>query len=217
MIRMFGVKKHSGQTLRLTSDFDRLSVALRAGSHHVAGLLALVADTVLLTGAVTRQVADLAAVVALLSLGAVTGEMAVTTARVASLLTSTGSVSSLRTAEAATVGGALAGDVANLAALVALSSRSALESTLLGSSAGVGALAREMTGEATSVASLLLHGTSALAAHVSILSTVVANRGSTLGAFTSLVATLAAVVASASSSAAVGRSRSVSVHCCYYL
>jgi hypothetical protein len=79
--------------------------------------------------------------------------------------------------------------VANLAALVALSSRSALESTLLGSGVGVGALAREMaypcvsgifidrigsqyhTGEAASVASLLLHGTSALAAHVSILCT----------------------------------------------
>jgi hypothetical protein len=45
-MRMFGVKKHSGQTLRLTSDFDRLSVVLGAGGHHVAGLLAPVTQLV---------------------------------------------------------------------------------------------------------------------------------------------------------------------------
>lgn len=67
---------------------DRLGVlALRAGGHHVTGLLApakllecgrsvsggnsLVADTVLLARAFARQVTDLAAVVALLSLGTV--------------------------------------------------------------------------------------------------------------------------------------------------
>jgi hypothetical protein len=171
--------------------------------------ISLVTDTVLLTGAVTRQVADLAAVVALLSLGAVTGEMAwriyqqtelhiedisgyrtVTTAGVASLSTITGTVTLRSAVATTTVRGALAGDVANLAALVALSSsRASRESTLLGSSAGVGALAREMTypcvseividrigsqyhtGETASVAGLLLHGTSALAAHVSILCT----------------------------------------------
>jgi hypothetical protein len=52
---------------------DRISMSEYAIDHNGNSL---VADTVLLTGAVTRQVADLAAVVALLSLGAVTGEMA---------------------------------------------------------------------------------------------------------------------------------------------
>jgi len=62
----------------------------RAGSHHVAGLLALVADAVLFTWAFTGQVANLTAVVALLTLSAVTRQVTVATARVASLLTTTG-------------------------------------------------------------------------------------------------------------------------------
>lgn len=161
-----------------------VSGGVRAGGHHVAGLLALVADTVLLARAVAGQVADLAAVVALLALGAVAREMTVATARVAGLSTAAGTERSAGTS-ISTVRLALAGDVANLSALVALSGARAITETDL-RGAGVVAIAGDMAGLATLVAGLLLGGLGAFTAHVSVQSTVVAGRSSTLGAFTGL-------------------------------
>lgn len=118
----------------------------------------LVADTVLFVGAVAGQMADQTAVVALLALGAVAGKMAVATAGVAGLAASAVSVAG------STAGGrALAGDVANLAALVALSSTlSAVSASLLAT--GLGAVARKMAWLTAAVAGLLLLGTSAFTA-----------------------------------------------------
>jgi len=67
------------------------TILVGACSLDVTGLLALVADTLTpgLGGAVTGNVANLAAVVALLSLSAVTGHVAESTTGVAGLRTST--------------------------------------------------------------------------------------------------------------------------------
>ena len=93
----------------------------------------------------------------------------VTAARVASLL----ALTEATTVAGSTTSGALAGDVTDLAALVALSTTSAV-GTRGGASVGVVALAREMAGLAASVAGLLLLGSGALAAHVAVLTAVVA-------------------------------------------
>ena len=71
---------------------------------NVAGLLAAVADTLGggLLGAVTGQVTNLTAVVALLTLGAVAAHVAEATARVAGGLASGASVFALLAAEAVT-------------------------------------------------------------------------------------------------------------------
>lgn len=201
----------------------RLSaLSLGASGHHVTGLLALVADTVLLAGALAGQVTDLSAVVALLTLGAVARQVSVTTARVTSLLTtSTEATLGLATAEAAgaAVSGALTGNVSDLSALVALgTSRRLVAAAHAGAAAlhaaGLGAVTRKVTDLIAPVAGLLLLRTSALTAHVSVLSAVVAHGSTTLGAFTSLVSSLAAVVTSATTgSSTTIRGRSVGIHC----
>jgi len=93
----------------------------------VAGLLALVADTLLggLLRTVAGEMANFTAVVALLALGAVARHMAETAARVASLAAATTTiavtacVATAVTACVTTALGAVAGNVAILATLVA--------------------------------------------------------------------------------------------------
>lgn len=128
----------------------------------MTGLLALVAGSLGggLGGAVTREMADLATVVALLTLGAVTRHVPVATAGVAGLstlaatTTISATISSLVTSESTTVAtglGAVACNVSNLGALVALlgttteatSTRSSTSSTL---SSRVGAVTADVAG-----------------------------------------------------------------------
>jgi len=171
----------------------------------VAGLLALVADAVLLAGAVTAQVANLAAVVALLALGAVARHVAIAAAREASLGTTTGSTESTLLS---TVAGssAVAGNVTDLAALVALSAAGGTTTGAVRGSAVVlllrgrlaCAVARDVTSLAAPVARLLLCRLGAVTAQMSILATVVADGVAALGALARLMANLIAVVAGTS-------------------
>jgi len=180
----------------------------------VTRLLALVADTVLLRRALAGEMADLAAVVALLSLSAVAGKMSVSAARVAGLgallavSTGTGTVSTRGTTSRA-----LTGDVSDLAALVALSTTTGGTETALAAHLGsLSAVAGKMTRLSAAVARLLLLGAGALAGHVTILATVVADGGTALRAFPSLMTGLAAVVASTSTAVTAVRRSSVAVH-----
>jgi len=220
-----GSKKNNSQTGYSSSprNLRRLSgLALGAGGHHMTRLLALVADAILLTGTVTRQVTNLTTIITLLPLGAVAGQVTVTTARVASLLATTRSAAAAAaavrattttTTEATAVGGALTSNVTNLTALIAFSTTTALVTTTLGSR-GVIALAGEMASLATTVAGLLLLRTSAFTTHMSVLSAVVANRSSTLGAIASLMTSLAAVVAgTATSGTTTTRVGTTEIHC----
>lgn len=170
----------------------------------VAGLLALVADAVLLAGAVTAQVTDLAAVVALLALSAVARHVAIATAREASLRTTTGSTESTLLS---TVAGssAVAGNVTDLAALVALSAAGgATTGAVRGSAVALlrsrlaCAVARDVTGFAAPVARLLLCWLGAVTAQMPILAAVVADGVAALGALARLMANLVAVVAGTS-------------------
>jgi len=178
----------------------------------MARLLALVANTILLARAFAGKMTDLTTVVTLLALGAVAGQMTVSTARVAGLLASP------RTTETASIGlgstcGTLTGDMADLAALVALSSTGSAVSAATGTLIGIrGALPRKVTRLTTAVASLLLLGTSAFAAHVTIETAIVTDRGTTLRAFTSLMSALAAIVAGTSAVTAIRGSTTVGVH-----
>lgn len=127
----------------------------------VSGLSALVASALSrgLRWAVSAQVAGLATVVALLALGAVARHVANATARVAGLLASTETAAGTATVGTATVtsvlvttGGtslwAVAGNVSDLGALVALLASSTSE-TASGThtlSSGVGAVTADVAG-----------------------------------------------------------------------
>jgi hypothetical protein len=168
-----------------------LVLILWALSLDVSWLSALVASALGggLGWAVSAQVAGLAAVVTLLSLGAVARHMADTTARVAGLL----ALSTVTTAVTTTVAGvlvatslwAVAGDVADLGALVALLGRSTVGTSTSGALGGwVGAVTadvswlaacsmlgdgcRLMSESLTLVAGLVLWSLWALTAHVSL-------------------------------------------------
>lgn len=98
-------------------------------------------------------------VVALLSLGAVTGHVAETTARVAGLLTTTGAtetatVVTAETASVVTTLGAVTGNVTDLSALVALLATTTTAAEVV--VATLGAFTRKVTGLSAAVASLLL-------------------------------------------------------------
>ena len=153
----------------------------------MTGLLALVADTLTpsLSSAVAGDMANLTTysslgtgkmwmiidrrrgrkptVVALLSLSAVTGHVANSTARVAALGAST--VRAVTTAAVATLR-AVAGNVSNFAALVAF-----LRATAGGTAvaATLGALTRNVTSLATAVAGTLLRGVGAFAVYKALL------------------------------------------------
>ncbi|KAK8169606.1 hypothetical protein IWX90DRAFT_183663 [Phyllosticta citrichinensis] len=137
-------------------------------------------------------------VVALLALGAVARHVAVAAARVAGL--TTGSTKGTTTAVAATVSAtvsagtgavaaalrAVAGNVSDLAALVALLAAANAGSTALRTLAG------KMSNLAATVARLLGLGLAALSAQVTLLTAVVASRGALGGAVASLVADITA-------------------------
>jgi len=167
----------------------------------VAGLLALVADTVVadLSRAVAGKMTDLTAVVALLALGAVARHVAETAARVASL--TAGSAVALALALVATLLleatllttlRAVAGNVADLATLVAFLT-AAHTGTTTGSTT-LGALARNVTGLTAAVARLLLLRVGALAREMSLATAVVASGVALGGAVAGLVGNVAACV-----------------------
>lgn len=176
-----------------------MSTLVRASGLNVTGLLALVAHalTLGLSGAVARDVTDFAAVVALLTLSAVTGHVAEATAGVAGLLTTTGTT---RTTETTTVSAsavttavvttlrAVACDVADLSALVALLGTT----TAVVAVATLGAFARKVSGLAATVARLLLGRFLAFTAQVTLAIAVIAGRVSLLRAVLGLVRGLAA-------------------------
>lgn len=175
----------------------------------VSWLSALVAGALSrgLRWAVSAQVTGLAAVVALLSLGAVAGHVSDATARVAGLLATTVSTGTAAVASATTtVAGvlvttslwAVAGNVSDLGALVALLAGSTAESAsgTHALSGWVGAVTADVSGLAALVAGLVLWSLWALTAHVSLTTTVVALGWATGWAITGLVSLVTTVVAS---------------------
>jgi hypothetical protein len=139
-------------------------------------------------------------VVALLALGAVTAHVTETTARVAGGLASTSvatgtsgttvasttaAVATASSTAVATALGAVAGNVTDLAALVALLAAAAT-ATHLGT-AVLGALARDVAGTTAAVAGLLSLGRSAFTADMTLLAAVVAGWGTLGGALGSAV------------------------------
>ncbi|KAK7524602.1 hypothetical protein IWZ03DRAFT_28321 [Phyllosticta citriasiana] len=131
--------------------------------------------------------------VTLLALGAVARHVAVAATRVAGLTTrSAEGTTAVATAVSATVSAAVtalravAGNVSDLAALVALLAAANAGSTTLGT------LARKMSNLAATVARLLGLGLAALPAQVALLTAVVASRGALGGAVASLVADITA-------------------------
>lgn len=194
--------------------------SVRAVTRDVTLLLALVACSSTGTGlrwAVTAQVANLTTVVALLALGAVARHVAETAAGVASLLATT-LLTTVSATESTTVAAllavatllttettsllAVAGDVADLSALVALLSTSTAERTTgwAASSSTLGALARQVTSLTALVAGLLLLRVLAFARQVALFTAVVAGWVSLGWAVTGLVRRVAAVVAGATAS-----------------
>jgi len=185
------------------------SSLVRAGSLDVATLLALIADALsrrLL--AVTAQVANLAAVIALLSLSAVTRHVAVAAARVAGLRTATTTVAAAAATVATLVSAiagwttfrAVAGNVANLATLVALlatwtAKASAAASAKVGWST-LRAVARNVSILSAAVARLFLLRFRAFSADVTFSAAVVAGWRAAFWTVTGLVGMVSAVEAS---------------------
>jgi hypothetical protein len=143
---------------KLQKDVDQKSnvmgILVRASGLNVTGLLALVAHALTLgfRGAVTRDVANFAAVVALLTLSAVTGHVAETTARVTGLLATTSTTGTTETTVVATsivtTLRAVACNVTDLSALVAFLGTT----TAVVAVAALGAFARKMSSLAATVA-----------------------------------------------------------------
>jgi len=167
----------------------------------MARLLAFVTDTILLAWAITRKMTNLTTVIAFLALGAITRQMPVATTRVTSLGAGA-RVATLLLHSALllhSTSSALASDVSYLTALIAFGTVTrGIKVTGGGikSARGFTALAREMSSLATCVALFLFWRLGAVSAHMTIQTTVVANRGTTLRAFTGLVTRFATVVAS---------------------
>ncbi len=152
--------------------------------------------------AVTAQVASLAAVVALLSLGAVAGHVSNTAARVASLLALTETALStvwllsetgVLVSTLGTGLWAVTGDVSNLGALVALLGGSTERASTGGTLSGwVLAVAGDVAWLTALVASLVLWSLWALAGHVSLTTAVVALGWATGWAIAGLVGVVTA-------------------------
>lgn len=232
MTRRYHRKTASPQQPSLQTGKRLSIVVLGAHSHNMTGLLALVANTILLGGTVTAQVADLTTVVALLALGAVTRHVSVTTTGVAGLsaaaLSSVGR--SATVAALATIGstattttttttvGAVASNVSDLTAFVALSSSggaaegTTTTTTLLGTR--IVTLAGQMANFTAFIARLLLRSLLAFTAQMAILTAVVANGVAALRALASLMTALATIVASttANGTAAIVIIRTVGIH-----
>jgi hypothetical protein len=116
---------HKLEGVMKTNEPTRCQLVVGASALDVAGLLAVVTNplTLGLCGAVARDMADFAAVVALLAVSAVAGHVAETAARVASLLAATeatATTTSSETTSIATTLGAVSGNVTDAATLVAL-------------------------------------------------------------------------------------------------
>ncbi|KAF1979220.1 hypothetical protein BU23DRAFT_549239 [Bimuria novae-zelandiae CBS 107.79] len=178
---------------------------VRARILDVTRLLAAVADALGggLGGAVSRQVADLTAVVALLALGAVTAHVAEAAARVtgglprtavATATTSTTTVASTLVTAAAIAAGSSRGTVpSNVTPLAALVTLLTAAGTTHGGAAVLGALAADVTGLAAAVAALLGLGSSALTAQVALIAAVVAGGVALAGAVGRAVGRVAAL------------------------
>jgi len=131
--------------------------------------------------------------------------MAKATARVAGLLTVTTAHSAAEaatlTATITTVLSALTSNMAAGPTLVAfLASRTTAKATLVTTSSGVGTFAGQMANVTTTVARFFLLWSGAFTTHVTILSAVVTHWSPTLGAVTSLVSSLATIVAGTTAS-----------------
>jgi len=173
---------------------DPADLVVGALSLNVSRLLALVADllaTSSLLGAITGVVTRLAAVVALHAVNTLAGHMAVAAAGVAGLASTATEAASAAAAAASTTAvgvaerglaaegrlGAVAGNVSHLTTLVALSSlaASAAAAAATGATSSNGAITRDMARLAALIAGLVvLHGLSAVTAHVTLATTVVA-------------------------------------------
>lgn len=178
----------------------------------MAGLMALVAS--LLTrvgflGAVAGEVAVLATVVALGAVDTVTRHVANTTARVAGFLapaaitaaittTTTTTIAAITTTAAIVAAfGAVAGDVADLTALVAFLAAGAA-AIITATTTGLGAVTRDVARLSASVAGLrVLMTFRAVTAHMAFVTAVVTFSRATGRAVTGLMSSLATVVASA--------------------
>lgn len=173
---------------------------VRALGLNVTWLLALVASALArsLRRAVTAQVSNLSTVIAFLALGAVSGHVSIATARVTSLsalttteASATAAVSTTLIVATTVATGlrAVAGNVSDLGALVALLRSTARRESTTTSSAlrcGVAAVTGDVTWLAALVASLVLGTLWAFAAHVSLATAVVALGRATAWAVTGL-------------------------------
>ena len=205
--------------------FEKLGSTIRSAAYNlnvgalgldVARLLALVADLLAgtgLLGAVAGQMARDTAVVALVAIHAVTGHVANATARVAGLLAEA-TTATVAGVEATAVGralGAVASNVTDLAALVALSTRLAAGLA----AAGGGAVAGDVVGLAAAVAGLgILGALGAVTAHVTLATAVVALGGTLVGAVAGLMGGLAASEAGASLVSEIHVKGWLGLNCC---
>lgn len=145
-------------------------------------------------------------VVALLALGTISGHVAVSSARVASLprptattVTAAVAALTLETASVSTTLGAVTSDVSDLSAFVAFLTTSARISTSAtastsSSTAGrrIWTVAGDVAGFAAAVARFLLLRSATLAAHMSLFAAVVACWGAALRAIASLMGAVTA-------------------------
>lgn len=177
-----------------------MSQLVRASGLDVSRLLALVANSFTLgfSGAVAGYMSNISTVVALLTMSAVAGHVAKATTRVTSLLATT--VSSVtETASIVTALGAVARNMADLAAFVAFLAAAGSTIVVIART-GLGTLARNVSSNTAAVARLLLRSYCTLAADMALATTVIASRSSLLRTVASLVRGIAAVEASTTSS-----------------
>jgi hypothetical protein len=177
-----------------------MSQLVRASGLDVSRLLALVANSFTLgfSGAVAGYMSDISTVVALLTMSAIAGHVAKATTRVASLLATT--VSSVtETASIVAALGAIACDMADLAAFVAFLAAAGSTIVVIARTS-LGTLARNVSSNTAAVARLLLGSYCTLAADMALATTVIASRSSLLRTIASLMRGIAAVEASTTSS-----------------
>lgn len=180
-----------------------LAESLGAGALRldVTRLLALVANLLAaarVLGAVTREMPSLATVVTFASVHTVPGHVADTAARIARLVlvepTTAAAVAArvISSAERVATFGAITGNMADFAALVALGA-GLTAITTAGSGSGLRAITRDMAGLTTSIACFgIFRPFRAVTAHMSLTTTVVALGLATVRAIAGLMGVLAA-------------------------
>lgn len=187
----------------------RLKCSCGAFSLDVARLLALITDALVArsSGAVSAQMSGFAAVITLLPVGTIARHVSVSSARVARLAsTSSSTVSTASEAAAkstpATLG-AVARYVADFTALVAFSAAgAAIPAAVCATGRFAGAVARDMARLSAAIAGLVFLGLGAVAAHMALLTAVIALRITTSRAITSLMGCIATIIAASRSSRA---------------